>query len=168
MTTARNFSAKAGSSPLTAARCRRRLACSASLPGSRAGRPCCAFNLPTARVHRNRSANMCTIAASILSILSRRSHSVEMGSVISAITPSQVIVSPSCFISISVSYSFADPTIIQARSKTGQAVRARLHILVETEEVRRIVFGFEFDQSFVVASKGRADQILAFVPEEIQ
>ena len=37
MTKARNFSAKSGSSLLTAARCRGRLACSASLPGSRGG-----------------------------------------------------------------------------------------------------------------------------------
>ena len=43
----------------------------ASLPGSREGSPCCAFDFPTARVHRNRSANMWTIASSILSMLSR-------------------------------------------------------------------------------------------------
>jgi hypothetical protein len=39
--------------------------------------PC---NLPTARVHRNRSANMWTIAASMLSILSRMSRRFELGS----------------------------------------------------------------------------------------
>jgi hypothetical protein len=41
-----------------------------------------------ARVHRNRSANMWTIAASMLSMLSRRSRSLETGSAVSTIKPS--------------------------------------------------------------------------------
>src|ERR1700731_4591832 len=85
MTKARNFSAKSGSSLLTAERCRRRLTCAASLPRSREGSLCRAFNLPIAWVQRNRSANMWTIAASILSMLSRRSRRLEMGSAVSTI-----------------------------------------------------------------------------------
>jgi len=41
-----------------------------------------------ARVHRNRSTNMWTIAASMLSMLSRRSRSLETGSAVSTIKPS--------------------------------------------------------------------------------
>jgi hypothetical protein len=57
-------------------------------PGIAESSPCRAFNLPTAWVHRNRSANMWTIAASMLSMLSRRSRSLETGSAVSTITPS--------------------------------------------------------------------------------
>jgi hypothetical protein len=45
------------------ARCRRRLTCSASLPGSREGNPRRAFNLPTGSVQQNRSANRWTSTA---------------------------------------------------------------------------------------------------------
>jgi hypothetical protein len=57
----------------------------ASGPGE--GSPCRAFNLPTAWVHLNRSGNIWTIAASTLSMLSRRSRSSEMRSAVSTSHP---------------------------------------------------------------------------------
>src|SRR5580704_7166889 len=156
-TKVRNSSAKSGSSLLTAARYRRRLTCSASLPGTHGavragpsicrprgyigtalqkpdggsahrryilveatadllgfpagnarGSPCRAFNLPTAWVHRNRSA------------------------------------------------------------KTGRGSAHRRYILVEAEEIGWIVLGLEFNQPCIIASERCPYRVWFFIADEIQ
>jgi hypothetical protein len=49
----------------------------------------------------------------------------------------------------------------------GGGSAPRFHILVEAEEVRWIVLGFEFDQALLIVPKRRPDQFLGFIPEKI-